>query len=668
MKKIFYSFSLCASLFLYHSTALCSGAIQSFEYKFEASVDPLILPDRKTELWAAVYLPKMINKPIPLIIFLHGNHATCGTGENPRIDRNCQYTKMGTCPKDHIVVPNHLGYGYLAEQLASNGYMIVSINANRGINCGSGYRGDGGLNLARGKLILRHLQLLAQWNRQGNGRAKIPVNLKGKIDFQNMGIMGHSRGGEGARAAYHYSQTEEWKKIIGTPINIKSILEIAPVDRQTSLLLTPHKVTWNTVLPMCDGDVSNLAGIRPFDRMINELKAPLKTAKSVYTIWGANHNFFNTEWQTSDSSGCRGHEPLWKKPNGKKLQMTTGLYAVYHFFKSTVGPSADPKYGELFNPLVALPKELAKITKIERSFFAGANSSETLNFEIFDQVNGTNSYGFKNESKGIVINHQRYAPPHGSNRKAAIIKWNTPDSYWRGNWAKEGEGKNIQAFATLDIDLSRKNAPEILNPSDFSIQLIDADENISNKLQLRQFHELVGPVGNRSLQYVLGTARIPLRLFSGVDLKNIRSVLLQFDQSPNGEIYITNIRFTRIQYPYQRKLLTYPQYLQNTARLFPRVRASKAAPAKSCKIIESKILNARNGKFRQVSFYTPQGFEPRGEMLRLKVGKQYLSYFTRPTNGDIRTVTFYIPRDYPGALSSQFYLTYGKQEWIHCHP
>src|SRR5262245_3593024 len=58
------------------------------EYHFPAGIDPDVLDDRKTEIWAQVYRPATLdaNEKHPLLVFLHGNHGTCGRGTNPRID------------------------------------------------------------------------------------------------------------------------------------------------------------------------------------------------------------------------------------------------------------------------------------------------------------------------------------------------------------------------------------------------------------------------------------------------------------------------------------------------------------------------------------------------------------------------------------------------------
>src|SRR4051812_19273071 len=62
------------------------------EYKFPATIDPDILANTNTELWARAFWPKDLSKPHPILFFLHGNHSTCGSGVNPRVDNDCTYT------------------------------------------------------------------------------------------------------------------------------------------------------------------------------------------------------------------------------------------------------------------------------------------------------------------------------------------------------------------------------------------------------------------------------------------------------------------------------------------------------------------------------------------------------------------------------------------------
>ena len=279
------------------------------KYRLPASIDPSVTTEAKTELWAHVWRPRT-GGPYPLVVFLHGNHGTCGRFVpelGVRVDDRVDYSMTGKCPSGYVVTPNHLGYSYLARSLASYGFVVVSINANRGVNGAIPEADDYGLNLRRGRLVLRHLQELAKWNARGGAPDSLGFQLDGLIDFTQVGLMGHSRGGEGMRAAVAQFNDPDspWPKRIGR-LKLRSLFEIAPVDRQTSRTLNPVDIVWNVLLPGCDGDVSDLQGIRPFDRMLQDAAEARSLNKSTFQVFGANHNFYNTEWQVSDATGCLG--------------------------------------------------------------------------------------------------------------------------------------------------------------------------------------------------------------------------------------------------------------------------------------------------------------------------------------------------------------------------
>ncbi|MBV8886184.1 MAG: hypothetical protein JO235_19625, partial [Chroococcidiopsidaceae cyanobacterium CP_BM_RX_35] len=244
------------------------------DYNLGSGVNPAILPecvptsgyDCNTELKARIYRPQTLTGIYPLVIFLHGNHATCGRAYNPpvqdpsgfpgnpRIDDNNQYTGSGTCPVGYIEAPSYLGYAYLANRLASYGYIVVSIDANRGINGGPALANDPALIFARGRLVLTHLQLLSECNVNGSTGLAACDALKGHLDFENVGLMGHSRGGEGMRAAYnlYYAPGSPWPTLIPNHVNIKGIFEIAPTDNTNMVAgntLDANGTAWNVLLP-----------------------------------------------------------------------------------------------------------------------------------------------------------------------------------------------------------------------------------------------------------------------------------------------------------------------------------------------------------------------------------------------------------------------------------
>jgi hypothetical protein len=529
-------------------------ATTSSEYRLPSSVDADILGDRQTEVWARIYRPATLTEgeKHPLLVFLHGNHGTCGRGTNPRVDDSTAYTSSGTCPSGYVVTPNHLGYGYVAERLASWGYVVVSINANRGITAGGGASGDSGLNLARGRLVLKHLQLLSQWNREpGTTPESLGFDLNGKLDFANIGMMGHSRGGEGVRAAYvqYHDQGSTWPAKIQTPVNVKAIFEIGPVDGQTSRTLDALGTAWNVILPMCDGDVSNLQGMKPFDRMLNARTENKATPKGMFAVWGANHNYYNTEWQTSDSRSCRGtgHLPLWENGQiGSEKQQTTGLHALMGFFRAHVGGS-EGTFNNVYDPQYAIPESLEAVTRIERAYADAVHENNVVLLENFTTAVGTSLGGQPTTAQNVTVRHGTVSE-HDAVLKAANVSWTaaSDQTFYEIPFTGTGVGLDASAMKTFDFRVSLQNSTgSATEPTNFTVQLVNADNTVSQPRKIRDYVELYQPGGH----VVLDSARIPLTEFAGADLTKVRGVRFTFNDTAAGAIHLASVRFSRSEAP-----------------------------------------------------------------------------------------------------------------------
>ncbi|HEX5751741.1 MAG TPA: hypothetical protein VFZ09_36315 [Archangium sp.] len=619
--------------------------VVSAEYKLPASVDPDILPDRFTELWARVYRPATLKKGkrYPVIVFLHGNHATCGTGANPRVDDNAEYTETGTCPPDYVVVPSHAGYGYIAEPLAARGYIVVSINANRGINAARGIRGDPGLNLARGRLILEHLVQLSRWNR---GLEPTPtslgVSLRGQLDFQQLGLMGHSRGGEGARAAYaqYRDPGSPWKQRIPDSLRFHAIFEIGPVDGQTSRVLDANGTRWNVLLPMCDGDVFNLQGVRPFDRMLFTENEHPERMKSTFTVWGANHNYYNTEWQESDSPGCTGHEPLFSTEpgvSGSAAQRETGRIPMLAFFLANVGQAREQVWDRIFDPQFPVPPSLAAITRVDRGMTPSPDDDITLRLEDFLGPTGMGSSGVPNDASHISIEHGPL-PEHDPRLHGARISWTSAgrSTWFQANFAPPGEGLSLEHYATLDfrIDRAPSGLNSFLEPTHFSVQLVDAKGHLSEPLDIADFVDLRGPVGGPfgDFHSMLQTARLPLQAFRTDGLEEIRGVRFTFDQTPSGELFLANLRAST-----QGATTHYPL----AARPAPGGVAALAAPF-ARRQVPGRIVRflMRQDGLLELELRGDEPFAVRDELLTLVVGGLTSTSSHYPDPSDLRRVVF----------------------------
>ncbi|MGQ4406440.1 alpha/beta hydrolase family protein [Streptomyces hayashii] len=239
------------------------------------------------EMRAVVVAPKGATGKRPLALFLHGRHVTCykpGAEDDVNIDWPCA---AGT--KE---VPSYKGYLKDQRLLASQGYVTVSISAN-GINGQDGAAEDAGAQ-GRSSLVRLHLARWADWAAHP-GSAPAAVRAAPRADLSKVLLVGHSRGGEGVnRAAMDslyrppaaqdgYRGPVRWK-IRGTVLIGPTVFGQNPVADVPSA----------SILPGCDGDVSDLEGETYLDgtRGVSHGTA---LHSAVYVI-GANHNFFNSEW------------------------------------------------------------------------------------------------------------------------------------------------------------------------------------------------------------------------------------------------------------------------------------------------------------------------------------------------------------------------------------
>ena len=540
-------------------------AVTREEYNFgDTAFQPTDFPG-PVELRASIHYPTNLSgAPFPVIVLLHGRHATCFKGSSVLLQWPCTSNKSQP-------IPSYQGYDYFSQVLAGHGYVVVSISAN-GVNAVDNSVFDLGA-LARAELIQKHLDLLNIFNTTGG--APFGTRFVGKFDMSRIGTMGHSRGGEGVVRHYVLNNS------LGAPYGVKAVFPLAPVDFNRFVV---NNAALNVLLPYCDGDVVDLQGVHFYDDARYNVPGDL-APKHYVLVMGANHNFYNTIW--SPSSPFPGSANDWQVfvrgghsdrqcgtvPGNKRLteeqQRGTGLAYMSAFFRAYVGGENQ------FIPILtgdAPPPPSAQTNDLFVSYHAPDVPS--LRLDVNRLLNDTNLIL---SNLGGVVTQLGLTPydlcggeapqpatclpgqpdarqPHTTPSARSLLRglsqlrtgWNNFTGSYQNDIAPALG--NVSGFQAIQFRVSVNFAdPRNLEDlaQDFRVRLTDAG-GVSASVRVSDVSGAlffppgtVGPVP----KVVLNTVRVPLSAFGGINLNNIRSVQLTFDERLAGGVLITDVAF-----------------------------------------------------------------------------------------------------------------------------
>jgi hypothetical protein len=281
--------------------------------------------------------------------------------------------------------------------------------------------------------------------------------------------------------------------------------------------------------------------------------------KATFTVWGADHNFYNTEWQLSQGR-CLDNEPIFDASGspgvtGSAEERQTGFQPMLAFFLANVGNAnapSDPWFNNLFNP----ESTWSFRPTVDRGYTPGLGTATSRMLEDFINPTGTSSFGIANVHSNIEVNHD-VIPEHASSLRAANISWASPGGFLQTNFANVGSGMNLTSYQCSTF----------------------ASAGRRSRLQLRALHGFLGTAGElqqhavsaalgrelprRRRAHGTGSEAPPRRprcaisspyardsalsahAFTGATLSSIRGVRLTFSSTPTGRLFVTNIRASR---------------------------------------------------------------------------------------------------------------------------
>ena len=514
--------------------------------------------------------------PFPLVLIVHGGH------------RMAEFSDPG--------------YAYLAELLASRGFIVVSVDENF-LNgspvFGWPYHSE---TDARAWILLQHLRAWRSWNEtQGNPFYK-------KVDMENLGLIGHSLGGEAVAIAgafnnlSHHPDDANVRFDFG--FSIKAIIAIAPVDgvrKPADKPVALENVNYFTLHGSHDADVERFLGDRQYNR-VNFTDNRDWFKASLY-IYRANHGQFNTVWGRTDASPP-GRWLLNLKPllMGEEQRQIAKVY-FSAFLETTI--HRDPRYRPLFRDHRHIQHWLPETIYVTR--YQDASFRLVSDFEEDIDVTTTTVQGGVQQGKLMAVwreqdvklrdntsrqNHAVYLGWHTEAEKSdpstetanysislplrLAQEWElSPDSLLVFHLAEASEKPPKPDQGETDEEKPNENKagePEEAEeeeedkkePLDFTVELVARDGSIA-RLPLSRFRPLPPVLKSRFTKVsalekywfhspsepVLQTYELPLAAFVEVETKfkpaNLEIIRFRFDRSPKGVIILDQVGFARPQ-------------------------------------------------------------------------------------------------------------------------
>lgn len=436
----------------------------------------------------------------PLVVLVHGNGADGG----------------------------YLGYEYLLDHLARNGFIAASIHME-----------PNQTGTDRARVLRRHLQIL--------------FGMFGTHAANNVGIMGHSRGGEAVVIATRLNQQEGW----GYGIN--AVISLAPTNKYTNehfggAWARPYLVMYGSL----DGDV---AGIDKTGFELYDNASGMK--KSMLFIYRACHDRFNTVWGDGDLTAP------WSKltpvdvprvlPADTHEKAAKGYMTA--FFRQHLRGETQweglfrgewvPAAVQASDPNFKVYPQYEDTTVRTVDDFEGAHSATSWQ---------TSTLGGAVTQVGLPATPQendlRTLDPHSPHHTAGVaLRWDTPTDRFRYD-VPAGQ-RDVHAFAALSFRVTQRvdspSNPANL-PQDLRVTLTDGGGK-SRAIRVSKLTDIPYPDvrgHNVYTKSALRTVRVPLGCYTikclGVDSLNLADVVrvaFEFDEKPAGEIQIDSVQFTQ---------------------------------------------------------------------------------------------------------------------------
>lgn len=424
-------------------------------------------------------------------------------------------------------VESFKGYDYLAHHLVQWGMVVFSLNMDEVTGRSVPPESQ---QYSRGEIILHAIDLLL-------GDAE----LSGRIDWQRIGLVGHSMGGEGVVVAQLLNESE------GRGYGISGVVSISPtrwrpeaVLRHTKYMQISGSLDQLTSSMTGSDSAAIFSGFRIYDRAWRP--------KTHFWVYGLRHNPFNRIWPTAGDLFEEGLIDVALPPDDHERAARCLINAFLQ--DALAGQTAYAGYmeGTIF------PRSLAHL-QIHTQHSKHPRRIVLDNFGDADEqvpLVGVALDKFTNSRGQAVTGHALLAPfddvehtgvahsPH--NTKGVELGWSA-DAVYRSTTGGLG-GALTDVIALRIGQFYEDNA---LNPvaADADAFVVLHDGVNEAVVRLGAVAPIPYPDSAGHVLCPLRTVRIPLDAFKAVNpelnLNNIQTVALRFAARPSGHILVDDL-------------------------------------------------------------------------------------------------------------------------------
>jgi len=491
--------------------------------------------------------------PFPLVLILHDAHGGCPA--DPSVT-DVVLERWPCRPEEEQ--RNDIGLAYLARALAARDYVAVAPN----LNAVYADHGTVGPETRRYPAVLSaHLGVLIEANRKES--SAFGVSLVGKLDLARIGMVAH---GHGALLAMQSARARQGRTRSGANAangSLSAVLLVAPLYS----LEGDADVPLGIVLPSCSSVTPDLSGQGYYeDARLARKRSHF--AASVYLV-GANHNAFNeaaraddAEASSSASAACRADDRGSLRLSPQQQREFLARYAPDFLDAAmTAALHSAPATRAGLNPGQPAPASLYGLPVRTALSLDTAGRSIVIQPRARDDVGYNDFGGYATHSGATHLGFCAYRQPcmrwaiQPGNPAQVRFSWNHPA---RARWTLPlGESAaDLSEFGSLHLRIV-PDPTDYLNahrePIAIELTLTDeANRSASIRLDGAKAPALAYPPGEpdeRTWGWAghayLGSVRVRLAEFSGVDLTRAKSLEISIAGTRSGSLLVADIEFLR---------------------------------------------------------------------------------------------------------------------------